>query len=80
MFVSTGEFQLLSVAQWSFRAGDPRFCGAKRPPPTATPTGKGGGLRPPPFPVSFAVGGGRLDPKIDDVRPGQPPGIRISFA
>ena len=36
---------------------------SKRPPPTAKPIGKGGGLRPPPFPVGFAVGGGRLDPQ-----------------
>ncbi len=34
---------------------------------------------PPPFPVGFAVGGGRLDPEVDDFRPGQPPGLRISF-
>jgi hypothetical protein len=29
--------------------------------------------------MGFAVERGRLDPKIDDFRPGQPPGIRISF-
>ncbi len=34
-----------------------RCWGSKWPPPTAKPTGKGGGLRPPPLSVGFAVGG-----------------------
>ncbi len=37
--------------------------GSKRPPPTAKPIGKCGGLRPTPFPVRFAVGWGCLDIK-----------------
>ena len=36
--------------------------GNRRPPPTAKPTGKGGGLRPQPFLVGFAVGRGRRFP------------------
>ncbi len=37
--------------------------GLERPPRTAKPIGKGGGLRPAPSPVGFAVGGARLDPR-----------------
>ena len=44
--------------------------GSKRPPPVANTIGKGGGLGSPPFPLCFAVRGGRLDPNIDDFRPG----------
>ncbi len=44
--------------------------GSKRPPPTAKPIGKRGGLPPPPLPMGFAVGGGVETPEIDDLRPG----------
>ena len=37
------------------------------------------GASPPTFPMGFTVGGAVYTPKIDDLRPGQPPGIRISF-
>ena len=43
----------LSVAQSVSRAADRRFVWCKRPPPTAKPTGKGGGLRPPTFSNGF---------------------------
>ncbi len=39
------------------RSGNRLFGGSTRPPPTAKPTGKGGGLRPPPSPVGSAVRG-----------------------
>jgi hypothetical protein len=55
------------------------FIGSKRPPPTARPTGQGGGLRPPPFPMGLAVGGDHLDVKNQRF-PGQGYGVGGLFS
>ena len=43
------------------------------------PLEKEGGLRPPAFPVGIAIGEAIETSKITDFRPGQAPGIRMSF-
>jgi hypothetical protein len=53
-------------------AGNRRCGGSRWPPPTAKPTGKGGGRSPLPLPVGFAVGGGQLDPPKSTISGPQP--------